>query len=242
MPISTKNIERQSPIGVFARHPLVILPPNLVTFWAASTAATSYTNGAALAAIPGRTVVSSSIGPCNMCFQVTAGAGFDSTRSILFEIDALDENYEPVRENFVIVGNGGATQNFYTQSLYSFIRGIRYTTPAPGNAAAVGFNGSGASLSCGTGDGGAAPANFLVQNPAPTLPLGAITFLPQGSGGAWPSALAAGSYVVPNALFLPDGRGGFRALRVSANYGATLNQARPAFVVYNNQDNYSIES
>lgn len=238
MPISTKNIERQSPIGMLARHPIVVLPPNVVNLYANVTAAAGNYTSATLATIPGRTAFSNGVAASNICFQFTTATGFTSAMSVGFEISGLDENQEPFSEYFTCVGNAGATQNFYTQSLYSYIRSIRYQTPVPGNVAATAITASGASVSCGTGDGAVPPLNFLIQNPHPNLPLGSWSLILHAT-----SMVAAGgtSYIVPNALFLPDGRGGFRAARVSANFGATP-QARLGLIVYGNLDNNSIET
>lgn len=230
--VRTSQLDRYTAAGYLARHPVIILPPNLTNHWNTATAAAGLTSaGGVFAAFPNRsTFVTAGGAVGNVTVACTVGAGFVSTMTLAVEVNGFDENWVPAREVIYFTGNGAATQAVGGKVLFSQVNAINYSS-----VGAVAVSGSAATFTVGTGDGVSATQTILIPNLLPHLPPASITLFLSGS-----NATLAASYVVVSGVDSPDGKGGFRAWKPATNYGA-VNTCRLAFVIITGQSAESIE-
>jgi hypothetical protein len=225
MGITVKEIERASMLSTIARHPVIALPPHIVTLYTASILMSSLPGSFTVPIAVALATFRAPGGASNATVSVSAGTGFTSGMTLLFEITGLDENYDRQTEIISCTGTTAANVAFPGVILFSWVEQIRIV----GITGAA--SGSGASFSVGCGDGDTAFArggNIRILHPVPGLLFSSqaaspLHFIPHG--------LAATGLIIPSSSSA-DGR---HIIFAAAGYG-TGGVIRAAVVVLTNVD------
>jgi hypothetical protein len=207
MGITAQEIDRDSFLGVPARHPTFWLPPNLVTLYTAVIAMSTLPASFTVALPQTLQAARAQAGAANVTVQVTTGATFTSAMTIVFQIVGFDENWDPITEIMSLTGTAAGTLSQSGVGLFSHVTSITVV----GITGAV--SGTLASFSFGIGDSAAALGTGVairLQHPLPGAPVTAFLIIPTGAG---PSA----SVITPTSL---SANGKHVILTGTTGYGA----------------------